>query len=44
MGKTWRDVQQALLDLGIDEGVAGAVGITILKVGMPFPVDEQTVP
>ena len=42
MGKTWRDVQQALLDLGIDEGVAGAVGITILKVGMPFPVDEQT--
>ena len=42
MGKTWRDVQQALLDLGIDEGVAAAVGITILKVGMPFPVDEQT--
>ena len=42
MGKTWRDVQQALLDLGIDEGVAAAVGITVLKVGMPFPVDEQT--
>ena len=42
MGKTWRDVQQALLDLGIDEGVARAVGITILKVGMPYPADEQT--
>ncbi len=42
MGKTWRDAQQALLDLGIDEGVATAVGITILKVGMPFPVDEMT--
>ncbi len=42
MGKTWRDVQQALLDLGIDEGMAAAVGITVLKVGMPFPVDEMT--
>ena len=42
MGKTWRDVQQALLDLGIDESVARAVGITILKVGMPFPTDEQS--
>ncbi len=41
MGKTWRDVQQALLDLGIDEGMAAAVGITILKVGMPYPVDEH---
>ena len=42
MGKTWRDVQQALLDLGIDEGVARAVGVTLLKVGMPFPADEPT--
>ena len=42
MGKTWRDVQQALLDLGIDEGVAAAVGITVLKVGMPYPSDEQS--
>ena len=42
MGKTWRDVQQALLDLGIDEGMAAAVGITVLKVGMPVPVDEMT--
>ena len=42
MGKTWRDTQQALLDLGIDEGVAAAIGITVLKVGMPFPVDGQT--
>ena len=42
MGKTWRDVQQALLDLGIDEGVAAAIGITVLKVGMPYPSDEQS--
>ena len=42
MGKTWRDVQQALLDLGIDERVASATGITVLKVGMPYPIDHQT--
>ena len=42
MGKTWRDVQQALTDLGIDEAIASSLGITILKVAMPFPVDEET--
>ena len=42
MGKTWRDVRQALLDLGISEQQASDLGITILKVGMPFPVDLQT--
>ena len=42
MGKTWRDVRQALLDLGISEQQAADLGITILKVGMPFPADTQT--
>jgi indolepyruvate ferredoxin oxidoreductase len=42
MGKTWRDVQQALLDIGIDEGMAASLGITVLKVAMPFPVDTDT--
>lgn len=42
MGKTWRDVQQALVDLGISEQQAADLGITILKVGMPFPMDKQT--
>ncbi|MGI9303053.1 MAG: indolepyruvate ferredoxin oxidoreductase family protein, partial [Gammaproteobacteria bacterium] len=42
MGKTWRDVQQALTDLGIDEAMAASLGISILKVAMPFPVDEET--
>ena len=41
MGKQWRDVQQALADLGLDEAIASSLGITILKVGMPFPQDEQ---
>lgn len=41
MGKTWRDTLQALSDLGIDEGVAAAIGIRIFKVAMPFPVDRD---
>ncbi|MFK7957561.1 MAG: indolepyruvate ferredoxin oxidoreductase family protein [Lysobacterales bacterium] len=42
MGKTWRDVLQALEDLGIDAGVMSAIGIRILKVAMPFPIDRET--
>lgn len=42
MGKTWRDTLQALTDLGLDEGMLKAIGIRILKVAMPFPVDRQT--
>ena len=42
MGKTWRDVRQALVDLGISEQQAADLGITILKIGMPFPVDIET--
>ena len=41
MGKQWRDVQQALADLGLDEAMASSLGLTVLKVGMPFPSDEQ---
>ena len=42
MGKTWRDVLQALNDLGLDDGMLEALGIRILKVAMPFPVDRET--
>jgi indolepyruvate ferredoxin oxidoreductase len=42
MGKSWRDVRQALVDLGITEQQAAELGITVLKVGMPFPVDLET--
>ncbi len=41
MGKTWRDVLQALHDLGVDEGKAKSLGIHILKVAMPFPSDDN---
>lgn len=40
MGKTWRDTLQALQDLGLDDGMLAALGIRILKIAMPFPVDE----
>ena len=42
MGKTWRDLLQALTDLGLGSRELGQLGIRILKVAMPFPVDERT--
>ena len=42
MGKTWRDTLQALTDLGLDDAILAALGIRILKVAMPFPVDRET--
>ena len=42
MGKTWRDTLQALNDLGITEKTAIELGISVLKVSMPWPVDEQS--
>ena len=42
-GKAYGDVRQALLDLGIDEQQAVSAGLRILKVGMPWPLDPETV-
>lgn len=42
MGRQWRDTLQALYDLGLDEAKMAVLGITILKVRMPFPVDRET--
>ncbi len=42
MGKTWRDLLQALTDLGLGSRELKQLGIRILKVAMPFPVDERT--
>ncbi|MFK7731798.1 MAG: indolepyruvate ferredoxin oxidoreductase family protein [Pseudomonadales bacterium] len=41
VGKSWRDAQQALVDLGISNEQAAELGISILKVGMPYPADKQ---
>ena len=42
-GKAWNDVRQALFDLGIDDRTADDIGITVLKLAMPYPFDAQTV-
>ncbi len=42
MGKTWRDTLQALDELGLDENTLRKIGITVLKVAMPFPADIET--
>jgi len=39
-GKSWLDVRQALRDLGLDDRRAAQAGITILKLGMPWPLDR----
>ena len=40
-GKSWLDVMQALLDLGIDEASARAAGLKVWKVAMPWPLEAQ---
>lgn len=42
-GKAWGDVRQALRELGIDDAQAADLGITVLKLGMPYPFDAETV-
>ncbi|MGH9021949.1 MAG: indolepyruvate ferredoxin oxidoreductase family protein, partial [Acidimicrobiia bacterium] len=42
-GKTYLDVRQALLGMGLDDEVLARHGIRLLKLGMPFPLDEALV-
>ncbi len=42
-GKSWLDLRQALIDLGIDETAARRLGLKLLKVGMVWPLDPVTV-
>ncbi len=41
-GKAYTDTRQALCDMGIDEAAARQIGIRLVKVGMPWPLDAQT--
>ncbi|MBT6273717.1 MAG: indolepyruvate ferredoxin oxidoreductase family protein [Chromatiales bacterium] len=41
-GKSTYDVKDALLDLGIDAQRADALGITVMQISMPHPLDPQT--
>ncbi|MCP4004167.1 MAG: indolepyruvate ferredoxin oxidoreductase family protein [bacterium] len=40
-GKTYHDVLQALDELGIDRERAAALGVSLYKVGMPWPLEAQ---
>nr|MBA3478132.1 indolepyruvate ferredoxin oxidoreductase family protein [Lautropia sp.] len=40
-GKTWLDVMQALVDLGIDDGTARSIGLKVYKVSMPWPLEPH---
>ena len=38
-GKSALDAQQALFELGIDDAMAAEIGISVLKIAMPHPLD-----
>ena len=42
MGKSWRDTLQAFQDMGIGNSELAALGVKILKVGMPYPADIES--
>ncbi len=42
-GKSYGDVRQALLDLGITENIARDIGLRLYKVGMTWPLEPQGV-
>ena len=42
-GKAYLDVRQALDDLGIDEAYAADIGLRLFKVGMPWPLEAESV-
>jgi indolepyruvate ferredoxin oxidoreductase len=42
-GKIYLEVRQALLDLGLDDAALARLGIRLLKVGMPWPLEPDIV-
>ncbi len=42
-GKSYLDVLQALDDLGIGAEHAGEIGLRLLKVGMPWPLEKECI-
>ncbi len=42
-GKSYRDVLEALEELGIDEEEAGRLGIRLFKVAMPWPLEPDAI-
>ena len=42
-GKAYLDVMEALRGLGINESSANKLGIRVLKIGMPWPLDPEII-
>jgi indolepyruvate ferredoxin oxidoreductase len=42
-GKSYRDVLEALEELGIDEAVGAQLGLRLFKVAMPWPLEPDSV-
>jgi indolepyruvate ferredoxin oxidoreductase len=42
-GKSYLDTMQALEDLGIDARLAAEIGLRVMKVGMPWPLEPTNV-
>ena len=42
-GKAYLDVMEALRSLGITEQIADKLGIRVLKIGMPWPLDPEII-
>jgi indolepyruvate ferredoxin oxidoreductase len=42
-GKSYADLRQALLQLGLDDAAAEQLGLRVLKIGMIWPLDPQIV-
>ena len=42
-GRAYEDLRQAMAVLGLDENLAATLGLRIMKVGMPWPLDAHTV-
>lgn len=42
-GKSYGDVRQALVELGITDDIAKEIGLRLYKVGMPWPLEPQGV-
>ena len=42
-GKSYADLRQAILDLGLDEAALRRLGVRLLKVGLIYPLDADAV-
>jgi indolepyruvate ferredoxin oxidoreductase len=42
-GKSYRDVLEALEELGIDANVASRIGIRLFKIAMPWPLEPDSI-